>query len=64
MKVRDILDIQNNKMPNSEKAGWIVRMLKARSRRNNPTDTEIPTGWNASPYGGTSATRAGGMMPG
>lgn len=53
MKVRDVLDIQNNNMPNMEKAVLITRLLKARGRRNNPKDTEDPQGWNAGPYPGT-----------
>lgn len=59
MKVRDVLDIQNNKMPNMEKGVLIARLLRARARRNNPMDTETPTGWNASPYPG-SLTKGGG----
>ncbi len=53
MRVRDILDIQNNKMPNYEKGVLITRLLKARARRHNPMDTEMPTGWNAGPYPGS-----------
>lgn len=53
MKVRDILDIMNNRMPNMEKAVLITRLLKARARSNNPKDTEDPQGWNAGPYPGT-----------
>lgn len=53
MRVRDILDIQNNKMPNREKGVLITKLLRARARRYNPTDTETPTGWNAGPYPGS-----------
>lgn len=53
MKVRDVLDVQNNKMPNMEKGVLITRLLKARARRNNPQDCETPSGWNAGPYPGS-----------
>lgn len=53
MKLRDIIDVQNTKMGNLAKGTLLIRMLKARARRNNPTDTETPTGWNASPYPGS-----------
>lgn len=53
MKVRDILDVQNVKMGNLEKATLITRLLKARARGNNPKDSEDPQGWNAGPYPGT-----------
>lgn len=62
MKVRDVLDIQNKKMNNHEKGLLLTRMLKARARRNNPTDTEIPSGWNAGPYQGGDQGRAGGQL--
>lgn len=61
MRVRDILDVQNNKMPNYEKGVLLTRMLKARARRNNPKDCEEPTGWNASPYPG-SLMKGGGAQ--
>jgi len=63
MKVRDILDIQNNNMPNREKGVLITRLLKARARRYNPKDTEDPQGWNSGLYGGTPFSRSGGTMP-
>ncbi len=53
MRVRDILDVQNNKMPNMEKATLLTKLLKARARRYNPKDTEDPQGWNAGPYPGS-----------
>jgi hypothetical protein len=59
MVVRDILDITNKRMSNVEKGLLITRMLKAKARRFNPTDTETPNGWNASPYPG-SLTKGGG----
>lgn len=62
MKVRDVLDIQNNKMPNHEKAVLLTKMLKARARKNNPMDCEQPLGWNMSPYpGSVTATMGRGL---
>lgn len=61
MLVRDIIDIRNAKSGNMEKAKMIATMLKARARRFNPTDTETPTGWNASPYPG-SLVKGGGAQ--
>jgi hypothetical protein len=62
MKVRDVLDIQNKSMGNREKGLLLTKMLKARAKRYNPTDTEIPSGWNASPYQGGVEGRAGGQL--
>lgn len=59
MNVREILGIENTKMPNMERATLITKMLKARARRHNPKDSEEPTGWNASPYPGSSTATLG-----
>ena len=61
MEVRDIIEIRNTRTGNREKALMIAKLLKARARRNNPTDTETPSGWNASPYPG-SLVKPGGAQ--
>jgi hypothetical protein len=59
MKVREILDIKNSKMGNMEKARLIANMFRARSKRNNPSDGETPSGWNAAPYPGSQTDHTG-----
>ena len=52
MKVADLLAIRNGKGTNREKAELIARGQRAAARRNNPRDTDIPSGWDAGPYPG------------
>lgn len=59
MKVADLLAIRDSKTNNHEKALLIARMQRARAKRHNPTDTEDPSGWNASPYPGSQTDRTG-----
>lgn len=61
MKVRELLNIKDSNIPNSQKAKMIVNMLKARSRRNNPQDGETPLGWNAGPTQTSGGTAQGGI---
>lgn len=54
MKVEDLLSaVKDSRVNNREKALLIARMQRTRAKRNNPTDTEIPSGWNAAPYPGS-----------
>lgn len=53
MKVEELLAIKASKIGNREKAMLIARGQKSSAKRNNPTDTEIPSGWDAGPFPGS-----------
>jgi hypothetical protein len=54
MKVEELMSIRDSKINNREKAMLIAKMQKVAAKKNNPIDTDIPSGWNASPFQGTS----------
>lgn len=55
MTVEELLAIKDSKVNNREKAMLIARMQRVRAKKSNPTDTETPSGWDASPYVGSTA---------
>jgi hypothetical protein len=53
MRVEDLLAIKDSKVNNREKALMIAKMLRVKAKKQNPMDTDLPTGWNASPFPGS-----------
>jgi uncharacterized protein YbdZ (MbtH family) len=60
MKVSELMDIKNSRIDNRQKGLLIARMARQNAKKANPTDTEIPSGWNASPFPGSQTDRTGG----
>jgi hypothetical protein len=53
MKLFEVLDMKRlHSRSNRKKARNIAGALKAKSRKNNPGDEEIPSGWRADPHQG------------
>ena len=59
MKVADLLAIKDSGVNNREKGLLIARMMRTQSKRNNPADDQIPSGWNAAPYPGSQTDKTG-----
>jgi hypothetical protein len=60
MRVEDLFAVRDGKINNYEKALLIAKMQRIRAKQSNPTDTDIPTGWNASPFPGSRTDSTGG----
>jgi hypothetical protein len=60
MRVQELLALKDSKINNREKAALIAGMQRAKAKKANPSDTETPTGWNASPYPGSQTDSTGG----
>lgn len=60
MKVDELLAIKDSKINNREKAMMIAKMQRVKAKKANPMDTELPSGWNASPFPGSQTDRTGG----
>jgi hypothetical protein len=57
MRVAELLSVKNSKIGNRRKADIIARLQRAAAKRANPGESEIPTGWNASPFPGSAMNR-------
>lgn len=59
MKVEDLLAIKDSKINNREKGALIAKMARVKSKKANPMDADLPSGWNASPFPGSQTDKTG-----